>query len=274
MAADMSQLELPLPSGNCKQAIEIITGNNADIKAIEAAIAGDALLSNAVIRYSNSPVHHREVEIGDVGTATNILGLKNVHVVLVTAVLKNYMQESLTGDRILQHCLTISALCSLLAARVSKQLQYEMELVGILHDLPSLVLCHNYRPEYRALIKGMKHNSPPLEQAEQDIFRITRQALMEQAVAKLLLPEKIQAKLIMYHASDMEQHLDKDRYLAVLCLAHHMEVNLVPTKLRLPDSLRGEKEQLLSVLGLTNTDYTELVNTSQEVINEHIALVA
>lgn len=274
MAVELSQLELPTPSGNCKKAIELLSGSDANIKTLEAAISRDEILSTAIIRYSNSPVHRREVEITDVGTATNILGLKNVYVVLVTAVLKEYMQESITGDRIIQHCMTISALASLIGSKISKLLQYELELLGVLHELPSLVLCHNYRPEYRALVKSMTGNSPPLQQAEQEIFRVNRRDLVDVAMRKLFLPEKLRNILIEFHSMSTPEQAEKDKYLAALSLAHHMETSVVPQKQRLPDSAPGEKEKLLAMLGVSNDDYSELVNSSHDIISDHIALVA
>lgn len=274
MAADISKLEIPVPSGSCKRAIEILSGNDADIKSLETAIAGDEILSNAVIKYSNSPVHHRELEISELGTATNILGLRNVYIVLLTAVLKEYMQESITGDRILQHCMTISALCSLIAARVSKQQQHEMELLGLIHDLPSLVLCRNYRAEYRSLIKGITHASLPLEQLEQEIFHFSRRELADASMRELALPEKMRTTLIAYHSITKPEQVEQDKYHAILGLAHHMEASVVSAKLRLTDSLPGEKDKLLTTLGLSDADYSDMINASRTVINEHIALVA
>lgn len=274
MAVELSQLEFPAPSGSCKKAIEVLSDSDADIKTLEAAITSDEVLANAIIRYSNSPVHCRENEITEVGTATNILGLKNVYIVLVTAVLKDYMQDSITGDRIMHHCMTISALASLVASKISKVLQYEMELLGVLHDLPSLVLCHNYRPEYRALIKGMKDTSPPLEQAEQDIFRVNRQELIDLSMRKLSLPDKMRNTLIKFHSIIEPEQAEQEQHLAILCLAHHIEAGVVSKKQRLPDTVRGEKEKLLTTLGISDADYSDLINTSRTVINDHLALVA
>ena len=274
MVAEISKLEFPTPSGNCKKAIELLASKDADIKALGEAIASDEVLSTAIIRYSNSPVHERDNEITDVVTATNILGLKNVYVVLVTAVLKDYMQDSITGDRIIQHNMAISALSRLIAAKISKALQYEMELLGVLHDLPSLVLCHNYRAEYRALIKGMKSTSPPLEQVEKEIFHVDRQTLIDRAMREFALPELMRNTLTKFHSITRPEQAEDDKYLAILSLAHHLEARVVAEKQRLPDSPQGDKARLLTKLGISAETYSELVNASRAVIDDHLALVA
>ncbi len=274
MSTDISRLRFPAPSGHCKKAIEILSGPDADIKTLELTIEGDDTLANAVIRYSNSPVHHRDNEIADLGTATNILGLKNVYIVLVTAVLKGYIQDSIVGNRILHHCLTISALTSMIAAKISKQMQHEMELLGILHALPSLVLCHNFQPEYRALVKGMTHTSPPLAQLEQDIFHVSRRDLIDASMRELALPDTMRNTLVAYHSISKPGQAEADKALSILSLAHHMELSVAAENLRMPDSLPGEKEKLRVALGLSEADYGGLINACQVVINDHIALVA
>ena len=148
------------------QVIKILSSTEPDFKALEAALSHNEILSMAIIKYSNSPFHHRESEISDVNTAVNMLGLAHVYNAVVTTILNDYM----TGNRILQHCITISALGGFIASKTSKYLQHEMELLGLMHDLPSLVLCYNFKPEYRSLVKGQLKISLPLEQLEEEIF--------------------------------------------------------------------------------------------------------
>lgn len=274
MAADITQLVLPRASGHCQKAIEILSTNEPDFKSLEAALSADAALANAIIKYSNSPVHRRENEITDVNTATNILGLKNVYNAVLTMVLKDYLQENITGDRILQHSVTISAIGSFVASKISKLLQHEMELLGLLHDLPSMVLCHNFKPEYRSLIKGHSKTGLPLEQLEQEIFGLGRCELLDLAMRELCLPDKMRKILIEYHSMTEPVHAEKDKYLSILSLAHHMETSVVSEKLRLFDSIPGDRESLKVKLAISDDDYSTLINECRDVINEHIALVA
>ena len=274
MAADLTQLVLPQSSDNCRQVIEILSSKEPDFKALQARLSEHDTLSNAIIKFSNSPFHHRDSEIEDVVTAINILGLTNVYNAVVTTVLKEYMQDNVIGNRILQHCLTVSALGSFIASKSSKLIQHEIELLGLLHDLPSMVLSHNYKAEYRSMVKEHTTNSPPLEQLELEIFGLRRTDLLDVAMRKLCLPDKMRKILIDYHAMSKPEDSEKDQYLSILSLAHHMETSVVPDKLRLLETLPGLRKNLQEILVISDDDYSNLINQSRDVINEHIALVA
>ena len=274
MVADITQLVLPRPSDNCRQVIEILSSTDPNFKALDTTLSRNEELSNAIIKFSNSPFHHRESEIDDVNTAINMLGLANVYNAVVTTVLKEYTQDNVTGNRILQHCITISALSSFVASKTSKFLQHELELLGLLHDLPSMVLCHNFKPEYRALVKGQSKTSSPLEQVEQEIFGLDRCVLLGLAMRELGLPDKMSNILTQYHSISAPEHAEKDQYLSILSLAHHMETSVVSEKLRLFDTLPGDRESLQAKLVISDDDYSTLINESRDVINEHVALVA
>jgi len=184
------------------------------------------------------------------------------------------MQDNVTGNRILQHCITISALGSFIASKTSKFLQHELELLGLLHDLPSMVLCHNFKPEYRSLVKDHSKTSPPLGQLELEIFGLGRCELLDLAMRELCLPDKMRKILIQYLSITEPADAEKDEYLSILSLAHHMETSVVPEKLRLPDIIPGDRESLQEKLAISEDDYSTLINESRDVINEHIALVA
>lgn len=53
-----------------------------------------------------------------------------------------------------------------------------------------------------------------------------------------------------------------------------METSVVSEKLRLLDTIPGERESLQEKLAISEDDYSTLINESRDVINEHIALVA
>ncbi len=274
MAGDITKLVLPKASDNCRQVIEILSSMEPDFKTLDATLFRNDILSDAIIKYSNSPFHHRESEITDVTTAINILGLANVYNAVVSTILKDYLQDNVTGSRILQHSVSISALGSFIATKTSKSLQHEIELLGLLHDLPSMVLCRNYKPEYRSLIKGHTKNAQPLEVLEQDIFGFGRGELLDAAMKALCLPDKMRNILTQYHSISEPEEAEKDKYLSILSMAHHMETSVVPEKLRLFDTIPGEQKSLQEKLVISDDDYGALVNESRNVINEHIALVA
>ncbi|MDH5444419.1 MAG: HDOD domain-containing protein [Gammaproteobacteria bacterium] len=274
MAADISQYVYPKASGKCLTALQMLSEKDTDINTLEKAISGDDLLSHAIIKYSNSPVHHRAVDIEEVSPAINLLGLKNIYNVLVMAVLKEYVTDNMTGSRILQHSATIAALTSLIGAHYNKQLQHEVELLGILHDLPSLVLCYNHKAEYRSLMKEVTSAGQPLEKMEQDIFGVNRTQLIKSAVSDLHVPANLVQCINSYHSISRPDEVLEDDHLAILALAHHMEASVANQNLRLYDSVPGEKDALLKKLAISDTKYSELINASRDVISEHISLVA
>lgn len=276
MAVDITQLEFPKASGSCLKAMEMLADDDVDINALEKVIISDPILSSTIIKYGNSPIHRRQSEITNVSTAINILGLKNVYNALVMAIMKGYTKGSKASEHILHHSLTISALASYIATKTFKQAQHEMELLGIMHDLPSMVLCYNFRSEYRSLLKDIRHADQPLEILEQEIFSVSRQDIIGLAMREFSLPEKISNVLIAYSSAPEigEVECDEDRYLSMLSLAHHIEAGVVSDQYRMHDTIPGEREQLLNNLEILETEYSDMVDDGLEVINEHVSQVA
>lgn len=276
MAVDLAKLEFPKASGSCLKAMEMLADDDVDIIALERVVSGDPILSSTIIKYANSPIHRRQSEITNVATAINILGLKNVYNALVMAIMKGYAEGSKSNEHILHHSLTVSALASFIAAKTFKKAQHEMELLGIMHDLPSMVLCYNFRPQYRALLKDIQRAEQPLEKIEQEVFGIDRQAIIGLAMKELALPETISNVLIAYTATTEIGPVenDEDRCLSILSLAHHIEASVVSDQYRMHDSIPGDQKVLLSNLELVETDYSDMIDDGLEVINEHVSQVA
>jgi len=273
MATDITQLVFPTVSDNCRQVIELLSSNEPDFKKLEIVLSRSDTLSRAVIKYSNSPFHHRDNEISDVVTAINILGLANIYNAVMATILKDYVRDNVTGSRILQHCVTISALASFIASKTRRHIQHEIELLGILHDLPSLVLCRNFKPEYREMAKSLSAVTPTLDVLEQEKFAVARCDLLNPALQDLALPPKFGEMLGRYHAIVEPEQAEEDDYMIILSMAHHMELNVIPQNHRLPDTVPGDKKSLLEKLAISEDDYAILINECQDFINEHIALV-
>ncbi|MDH5409011.1 MAG: HDOD domain-containing protein [Gammaproteobacteria bacterium] len=276
MAADISQLEFPKASGSCLKAMEMISEGDTDINALDKIISSDPILASTIIKYGNSPIHRRQSEITNVATAINILGMKNVYNALVMAIMKGYAAGNKTSELILQHCMTISALSSFIASRTFKKAQHDMELIGIMHDLPSLVLCSNYRKEYRELMADISKADKPLEVLEEEIFAVSRAEIIGRSVKEFSFPEKISSVLIA-NCSKPEigpVEADEDRYLSILCLSHHIEASVVPAQFLMYDTIVGDRQQLCDNLEIVDTDYSDIIDDAQEVINEHVSQVA
>lgn len=276
MAVDLNKLAFPKASGNCLKAMEMLGDDDVDIIALDKVITSDPILSSTIIKYANSPIHRRQSQITNVATAINILGLKNVYNALVMAIMKGYSSGNKSSEHILHHSLTISALGSFIASRTFKQTQHEMELLGIMHDLPSMVLCHNFRSEYRSLLADIRRAEQPLEAMELEIFGVRREQIIGLAMREFCLPEKIANVLIANCATtDIGPvESDEDRYLSILALAHHVEGSVVNDQYRMHDTVPGNLKVLLGNLELIDTEYSDMIDDGLDVINEHISQVA
>ena len=274
---DLAELEYPVVSANCLKAIDMITSGDTDILQLQKVISQDAMLSLAVIRLGNSPMHRRQSEIEDVNTAINILGTTNVLNALVMETIRGYSENGgKTSERIIQHGAVISALSHFIADKSFKQAKSSMELLGILHDLPSLVLCHNFRPEYRELMKNIVRLEQPLEKLELEIFGISRQDIMQRCVEEFHLSENMTQALMLYsEGTELEAANTKaDKYVSILRLAHYMESKVASDQIRMHDSTPDAEEQLIANLDLKKPDYEEMLENCASVVSEHTSKVA
>jgi len=275
--ADLEKLEYPVVSANCLKAIDMITAGDTDILQLEKVISQDAMLSLAVIRLGNSPMHRRQSEIEDVSTAINILGTTNILNALVLETIRGYTENGgKTSERIIQHGAVIAALSHFIADKAFKQAKSVMDLLGILHDLPSLVLCHNFRPEYRELMTNITRLGRPLEELEQEIFGILREDIIKRSVEEFHLSENITNALMLYsQGAKLETANTKaEKYVSILRLAHLMESKVASDQIRMHDSIPDAEEQLLDNLGLKKSDYEDMLDNCAEVVSEHISKVA
>ncbi len=273
MSVDVATLKLPAVSSECSNVLELIEQEDVSVKKLSDVISLDPVLSSTLLKYANSPLYRRSNEVTSVNTAVNLLGSKNVSAAVMMATMRAFSSaDNEVNLKIWEHSVAISAISRLICKSCFRTLGEQAELIGILHDMPSLVISTNFPDEYLILLESARENGTPHETLWHEIFGISQDHIMARVVKDFRLPEGISGALSTYHShqsinGDIET--EPDRLIAITSLAHHLEKESLLEDI-LAESLIDERSALLDQLELTDDDFANLIEDCEWALAERM----
>ena len=267
---DLKKLKLPSVSPECSKILEMLGRENATTLRIAKVVALDPTLSGCLLRYANSSAYRRPTPVTSVSGAIGLLGLKNVTAAVLMTTMRSFSRNPTPLDDLLwQHAVTSSTLAKAVAEQCWAEHADKAELAGLLHDMGALMLSSNFPKEYTELVKQARATNEPLCALEATRFGITRQELMAHLAQELRLPEDIASWPALYHGPQTAENTSKP--LAVLSLAHWVEVEHVQPKDRLPELIPYSRSVAQSCLGLDDNAVAEISSHCQQLLQERFA---
>lgn len=273
MAIDISSLRLPAVSEQGLKVLELIGQDNIEIQQLVDTVAQDPALSAAIIKYANSPVYRRRMEITNVRSAVNLLGLEFVRTAVMISSMRSFCEPfNPAKETIWEHAFSVATLAHLIAKHVCIKLREDIELTGLLHDLGALVLCTNYPDEYAAILRDMVERNLTLDAVEREVFGVTHDEITKVTAEKLRLPGVNIAALDHFHSHETQTNIisDVDYHIAVVSLAHLAEAEYQKES-ALKETITQSKETLLTILGLSEDTYDDILDDFAEIIEKNAA---
>ncbi|MCK4710305.1 MAG: HDOD domain-containing protein [Gammaproteobacteria bacterium] len=225
MTPDISTFKLPSPSPEGIQIIEMLSEISIDLSILSDVISRDPMLAATVMKYANSPLYRRVIEIKSVHKAVNMLGLKNVATTILIATMRSFNTPSTkASESIWEHCIGVSAMAKLIARKVARSLQERAEFLATIHDIGAMVLATNH-PDYDKVYQTTLDNKINLDDAEKEAFGYSHDDISAASLAKLKLPDEMTSLINYFHQRPAVTQInnDDDKLLAILSLAHQME---------------------------------------------------
>ena len=264
----LKKLKLPTISEQGMKALEIINAEDLQFNALESAISADPMLTGILLKYANSPMYRKYVEITNARKAINLLGIDIVKSAILICTMRSYCEPSNPAKEMLwEKSIHLAIMTKLIARKAYRKIADEIELSAMMSQIGGLVLSSNYVDAYAGVVDSTVKNNSVIEDEEFKCFGISRAEVTTFALEKLRLPQELIKALNLYYQgvvpSDIETNADKHVVtltLASLLIQHHED--------RAEIKQNPEILSLMDVLGLVDSDIDNFLDDYIEKVSE------
>lgn len=274
MEIDISKLKPPAVSQQGLKVLDIIGRDDVDMNILGNGVTSDPMLSATLLKYANSPVYRRMIEIKNVRNAISLLGMTNVKAAIMVATMRTYCQPiNLVKERLWQHTIRVSILAKLIAGKYCRSIMDEVELTALIHDIGALVLATNYPAEYEKVLDTAEKDKASIEEVEKRIFGVAHDEVTAYFASSMRLPEVTKNALLDFHVRPPLETIDhdSDRHIAVVALAHIIEQEL-QSVVSFKESLAHNKQHLLSSLQMNENMQNEVIEKFADTMSQGYSL--
>ncbi len=275
MRVEIHKLKLPKISHIGIQVLESLSKEDFNLNDVAELVLQDPALTGILIKYANSPLYRRYVEITNVRKAINLLGMKNVKLTVTVAAMRAFtMVPCKAIEAFWEHSFNISVASKLIGTKVSRALADDFEFTGIIHDLGPLTIAANYPREYDALLAKAEAEAMPVNVMEEKLFEFSRAEFIDWAETNLHLPPISMQALKLFHGIEVPAAKRETKlHHAVLSLAHILDNELREEGgLRPLQMVREKKSALEALAGLADDLWDEIKAEYRAVLAERYQL--
>ena len=249
--------------------MEMLSEVNVDLNILSDIISRDPVLAATAMKYANSPIYRRLIEIKSVRKAVSMLGIKNVATIILIATMRGFgTPPTKASEAIWEHSMGVSALARLIARTVDRELQDKAEFLATIHDIGAMTLAVNL-DEYDTVFQKALDEKTNIEEAEKAAFGISHDDITSQSLEKLSLPDNMRQQLDRFHHRDglTELNNDDDKLQAILSLAHQMEKQ-IHGDTRINSQMPESTETLITLLKLSSDDIDDLTEDFEDILSK------
>lgn len=270
MELELEDLNLPQVSEAGMRILDVLAKDDYSVNDIAEVVAEDPTLSGMMLKYANSPLYRRYHEITSVRNAINLLGVKNVKLVVTLAAMRSFSEvRSIAVEKLWEHAFSIALISKTIALQVNRQLADEMEFTGIMHDISAMTLAANFPTQCDELLKQSSEEQG-YDQLEDEAFEVSRGALIDWVAQSLHMPSvTVTATKLLYQVAIGEGSEDAQRQATILSLAHTIDQQLHENDLLvIRQHLSKQTDALRESLGLSEEQLDEVIEVSREKLSE------
>jgi len=141
--------KLPVLPVAVTQTLALIQKESLDLREICRVLSTDVALASRVLSMARSPIYNLRQSPNTLQQALKVLGMQELRRILLTAgTLPLYAGPSEAARAAWRHSLTTALACQVLADRNRHIDNDQAFIVGLLHDVGSLVLLHSNRAQF------------------------------------------------------------------------------------------------------------------------------
>lgn len=189
--------------------LETIDDDNATLGDLVAHIERDPVITARVVALASSASMkgRHEVKLGDVYTATSLIGMSRLREVVIGTNLAEFARSARVSTFFWEHSVAVGVSAQELARHIGISMDYAF-VAGLLHDIGQLWLARFYPQEFQLARKVAEAGIRAMVDAEKDQFGMDH-CLLGRYIAECWgLPKPIIDAIYLHHHPD-ERHPDK-----------------------------------------------------------------
>jgi len=261
---DINLLKLPTISEAGQQALELLSDDLIEMAYLADFLGKDPAIAANLLKYANSPVYRRQVEVKSVRNAVTLLGLKTCKMAVGVTILQTYMSEpNAITEMVWAHSTSVATVARLIAEKTYPALVDDIETTALMHDMGILVMVSSFSDSYLPMVEKCIAERTPLATNELENYNFTHDDVFEHLAKKLRIPQSTSQCIKQFHSPEplidisQEEHI----HLAVCHLAHQLVYEYND---RNGTASHGIQEQLANDLD----NLTPLLNISENMLDD------
>lgn len=194
----------------------------ANVQNITKIIERNTTISGEVIRLANMPIMKTKTSVNSIREAVNTMGLTNIYNLVVVAAFKRmFGSKGLLRD-ISDNSVDVAFCMAFLTEQVQGVCRDEAYMVGLFHNVGSLMLATKDEVQYEKLFRLGMSNPVSLLEKEEKIFNTAHTMVGLLVAKKWQLPTYL-LNVIMHHHMPVVSKIADDKvrtYVAMLKVAN------------------------------------------------------
>ncbi|MCW8931699.1 MAG: HDOD domain-containing protein [Gammaproteobacteria bacterium] len=269
MVVDLNELRLPALSEAGLQVLELLASDDIDFAYLGDFLAKDPLLSATMLKYANSPIYKREVQISNVRTAVSILGLKRSKMAVSFAIMKSCDKPSFSAtEKIWSHSINISTISRVIAEDLFPNLADDIETSALMHDMGALILARTYPEQYQKVFEVVTKTGTALDEAERAEFELSHDELFHVVAGHLRLSNLTLNVVEGMHShdaiTDVVDPVEKHRI--VIYLAHYF-LEKYDSVSNFKENIPNDMDSMSLLLNLSDDKVDQLYDQCEIVLD-------
>jgi len=269
MAIDLNELKLPALSEAGLQVLELLASNDIDFASLGDFISKDPLLSATMLKYANSPLYKREVQISNVRTAISVLGLKTCKMAVSFAIMKSCDRPSYPAtEQIWSHSINISTIARVIAEELFPKIADDIETSALMHDMGALILARTYPEQYQKIFEASVLSGEPLDKAERQEFGVSHDEIFGVVTKHLRLCDLTLSVVKGMHLDEalVDAQTETEQHRLVLFLAHHF-LDRYNSVNKFNETIANDLDSLTLLLQLTDDKVDHLYDQCEIMLD-------
>lgn len=255
--------------------MDLVDDPNASAADLESLVSGDPVLSSRVLKVVNSSFYGMPASITSIHQAIVVLGMDALrNIVLAASLTKMFQgrvsQADFNPRGIWQHSTAVGAGAKLIADRIGNN-SNEFFIMGLLHDVGTLIQFQTMRTQFRQLIAlAGKSDAEDFRQAEKRLIGATHDEFGLALCAKWNFPDSIRAAVGFHHEPDQ---LDGElRQIAqIIAIADSLAAEIgqgycCVAEPSAADALAGELGLSAAMLAEIRSELPELAQNAEKLV--------
>ncbi|RHW75204.1 HDOD domain-containing protein [Colwellia sp. RSH04] len=269
MAAVVASYQVPVKPEILSEIQNLMDVEEPDMELIAQLISNDVGLSAAILKIINSPFYGMNRRISEIKQAVMMLGLNTINALVTTILLKSSFQgeASISLERFWDDALDVANAMTFIGNKIKSKIPVDLlYTIGLFHDCGIPLLALKFSDYKDILIEANSAGETSIALEEKNYS--TNHAVLGYYVASSWhLPKDICQLILQHHdekyLSSITGSQDQLAF-AALKAAENMVERVKRFKIS-PD-WHLYSEQVLSVLGISEEDYTDLEEDYNEIL--------